>query len=97
VTNEFTISKPEIVEEPFSNEPPPIPEPIFGVLEVEVERVLALMREFKIRMKPHVIVPSDPDPLPVPIPEPPASFAQLLNAVTVEFTIVTGPRVDSPL
>jgi hypothetical protein len=56
-----------------------------------VERALALTHESIMRIKPEIEEPLEIDP--VPIPEPPLPHDELLLAVTVEFQIVTPPRI----
>jgi hypothetical protein len=63
VTNELKISKPDSVEDPLVEEPPPIPELMSAL---EVERVLASTRDSRIRMKPVIEVPLETYPIPIP-------------------------------
>jgi hypothetical protein len=69
------------------NEPPPIPEP---TIADEVDRVLALTDDFRIRIKPVLETPFETDP--VTIPEPPFLAYERLLAVTVELYITTPSR-----
>jgi hypothetical protein len=85
VINEFRISKPATVDDPLVNEPPPIPEPMTGFVDVPVESVLASTRESRIRIKPIFEEPVETEP--VPIPEAPDNWYEPLLAVTVELQI----------